>query len=117
MKMKDLQAEMTLANCVELKNMIVQNPELPLLIFVGEEAWEDNGAYNSVKPVTPYIEELTICEKLDRWMDKVEYEDYLRVVLAQYEEFNMLSDEEFDAEVEKQMQQTAFMKAITIWVG
>ena len=46
-----------------------------------------------------------------------DFEDVLRDDMANDEQYENLSDEEFDAEVAKIVAETAFVKAIVIYVG
>lgn len=52
-----------------LENLILENPDLPLLIFYGEESWHDEYPYEQAEVGSVGISELTLYN--DRWMDKV----------------------------------------------
>ena len=111
----ELKDFMTQKDCKELKELIISNPEAPLLIFVGEEAWSGEYSYESVDGGYADLKEITLYG--DQWLDKDDFEDVLRDDIANDEQYENLSDEEFDAEVAKIVEETAFVKAIVIYVG
>ena len=37
--------DFSLNDATKLRKLILENPDLPLLIFAGEESWSDNFAY------------------------------------------------------------------------
>lgn len=112
---KELMDFMTQKDCTDLKKLIVENPEAPLLIFAGEEAWSGYYGYESVDAGFASLKEITIYG--DNWFDRDDFEDVLRDDMANDEQYENLSDEEFDAEVAKIVAETAFVKAIVIYVG
>lgn len=111
----DLERHMTQKDCKDLKELIVENPVAPLLIFAGEEAWSGDYCYESVDGGYASLKEITIYG--DQWLDRDDFEDVLRDDMANDEQYENLSDEEFDAEVAKIITETAFVKAIVIYVG
>ena len=112
-ELKDL---MTQKDCKELKKLIMSNPDAPLLIFVGGEAWSGDVCYESVAAGHSVIKEITIYDD-NQWLYKDEYEETIRDDMADDEDYDNLSSDEFDAEVEKIIAETAFVKAIIIYVG
>lgn len=111
----ELMSFMTQKDCADLKKLIVENPETPLLIFAGEESWSGDYCYESVDGGYASLKEITIYG--DHWLDRDDFEDVLRDDMANDEQYENLSDEEFDAEVAKIVEETAFVKAIVIYVG
>lgn len=111
----ELMAFMTERNCENLKKLIVENPELPLLIFAGEDAWSGEYAYESVNAGYSDIKEITLYDH--QWFDRDDFEDELRNDMADDERYENLSEEEFDEEVTKIVSETEFLKAIVIYVG
>lgn len=111
----ELMVFMTQKNCTELKKLILENPEAPLLIFAGEEANSGEYSYESVDGGYADLKEITIYG--GQWVDKDDFEENLRDDMANDELYENLSDEEFDTEVEKIISETAFVKAIVIYVG
>ena len=111
----ELKDFMTQKDCKELKELIISNPEAPLLIFAGEEANSGEYCYESVDGGYADLKEITIYG--DQWLDRDDFEDVLRDDIADDERYENLSDEEFDAEVAKIIAETAFVKVIVIYVG
>lgn len=98
-----------------LKKLILENPDLPLLIFAGEDAWRGDWSYNQVDASRGRVEELTLYG--DRWMDRDDYEEELTDDLCDEEEYKNLSDEEYFKMIEQKVAETEFCRAIVIYVG
>lgn len=98
-----------------LRNLILENPDLPILIFCGEESWHDNFPYEQVDASSGEIKELTLYNEL--WMDKEDYEDKLSDDLCGQEEYKSLSDKEYNQMIRRKVAETEFVKAIVIYVG
>ena len=112
--MNNINFECSLNDTTELRKLILENPELPLLIFCGEEAWSGEWGYElAFANGKPYIEELTLYG--DYWVDKDDYEERLRDDLC--DDYADLSDEEYDKMIEQRVEETEFVKAIVIHVG
>lgn len=112
---EELKRLMTQKDCTELKKLIVENPELPLLIFVGEESNSGEYTYESVDGGYTCIKELTMCGEY--WVEKEEYADKVKDEMCDDEQYATLSDSDFDAAAENIVNNTAFIKAIVIYVG
>lgn len=111
----ELMIFMTQKDCTTLKKLIVENPEAPLLIFAGEEANSGEYQYESTDSGSAFLEEITMYG--DQWLSKDDFEEVLRDDMANDEQYENLSDEEFDNEVAKIVAETAFVRAIVIYVG
>lgn len=111
----DLENYMTQKDCKDLKELIISNPEAPLLIFAGEEAWLGDWSYNSVDAGYASLRLITLYG--EEWLDEDDFEDVLRDDMADDERYENLSDEEFDKEFAKIKAETAFIRAIVIYVG
>lgn len=107
--------DFSLNDTTELRNLILENPDLPLLIFAGEDAWSDNYPYEQTNASRGEIKTLTMYN--DYWMDEDDYEDRLRDDLCDWEEYADLSDEEYNKMIEQKVAETVFCKAIVIYVG
>ena len=107
--------DFSLRDTTKLKEAILENPDLPLLIFAGEEAWQGEWGYNQVDARVHGVEELTLFA--DRWMDRAEYEEELCEALCDEEEYKDLSDEEWDKMIQKKVAETEFCQAIVVYVG
>lgn len=99
----------------ELRKLILDNPDLPLLVFAGEEAWQGDYSYNQADARCSGVQELTLYS--DRWMDRDEYEEELVDDLCDEEEYKNLSDEEWDKMIQQKIAETVFCQAIVIYVG
>lgn len=110
-----LKNECSLKDTSNLRKLILENPDLPLLVFCGEDAWQGEYCYNSVDASRGDIEELTLY--CDMWLDKDDYVEKLSDDLCDEEEYKNLSDEEWDKMIEQKVAETEFVKAIVIWVG
>lgn len=111
----ELENFMTQKDCKELKELIISNPEAPLLIFAGEEANSGEYSYESVDAGYASLRRITLYG--EEWADEDDFEDKLRDDMAYDERYENLSDEEFDKEFAKIKAETAFIKAIVIYVG
>lgn len=98
-----------------LRQLILDNPDLPLLIFCGEEAWCGDYAYNQADASRGSIQNLTLIN--DVWVEEEEYIDRLTDELSFSGEYQDMSDEEFDRMIEQKVAETEFCKAIVIYVG
>lgn len=115
---KDLDDLMTLVtqeDCSELKKLIIENPQAPLLIFAGEEANSGVYGYESVAFGSASLKEITLYGEY--WLDKEDYEENLRDDMSYDNKYENLSNEKFDEEVRKIMKETVFVKAIVVYVG
>ena len=105
----------SLKDTTVLRNLILDNPDLPVLIFCGEEAWNGEYGYTQADASQGKIEELTLYD--DLWIDKDDYREKLSDDLCDEEEYKDLSDEEYDKMLDEKVEETEFVKAIVIWVG
>lgn len=101
----------SLDDTFELRKTILENPDLPLVIFAGEESYCGEYSYNLAEISSVKIEELTL--EGEWYIERSDYEDRL---------FDKLSDEYEDDEhlnhaVEILMKETEFVKAIVVYVG
>ena len=94
---------------------ILENPDLPVLIFCGEEAYSGEYAYEQANASKGEIETLTLYD--DMWLNEEDYRDKLSDDLCDKEEYKYLSDEEYEKMLDQKIAETEFVKAIVIWVG
>lgn len=111
----ELKNLMTDKDCKELKELIINNPEAPLLIFCGEGAWTDECSYESQTDMYLKLEPVTLYN--DMWLSKEDYEEKLRDDMADDPDYENLSDEEFDKAADKIVTEAAFVNTICIYVG
>ena len=89
--MNNTKLPVSLEDTTELRKLIIENPDLPLLIFCGPETNSGEYPYESNKDVGCDIQELTLYK--DYWIPKDEYEEQLRDDLCDEEEYIKLTDE------------------------
>ena len=98
-----------------LRQLILENPDLPLLIFCGEESWDGIWHYNQADASEGVIQTLTLYN--DVWIDKEDYRDRLANDLCDKEEYKDLSDKEYFEMVDCKVEEAVFCKAIVIYIG
>lgn len=114
--MKKTKLPVSLEDTTELRKLIIDNPDLPLLFFVGDDAYIDDGyQYSMAYASNAEIQELTLYN--DVWMNKDDYAEKLGDDLAFEEEYISMSDEEYDAMIDQKVSEAEFVKAIVIYVG
>lgn len=113
--MNNTKLECSLNDTTNLKNLIVENPDLPLIIFAGEESNRGEYAYEQVDASQGEIKEITLYK--DYWLDKGDYKDKLSDDLSNEYEYKHLSDKEYFEMIDKKVEETEFVKAIVIYVG
>lgn len=113
--MNNTRLNCSLNDTSNLKKLIIENPELPLLIFAGEEAWCDEFPYTQTDASNGEIKKLTLYN--DYWVDKEDYTDRLSDRLCDEEEYKNLTDEEYEKMIKEKVKNTEFVKAIVIYVG
>lgn len=105
----------SLDDTTELRNLIIENPDLPLLVFVGDEDWCGEWYYQMAHARCGGIQELTVYDGL--WLDEDDYRDKLTDDLCDEEEYVDLSDEDYFKMIDQKIAETEFVKAIVIYVG
>lgn len=113
--MNNTKLPVSLEDTTGLRELIIENPDLPLLIFCGPEANSGEFPYESNKDVACDIQELTLYK--DYWIPKDEYDEQLRDDLADEEEYKDMTNEEYDRIIDQKLNETEFVKAIVIYVG
>lgn len=110
-----LKNECSLKDCAELRKLIIENPDLPLITFCGEESWDGENAYTQAYCAKGEIQELTLYDNV--WMDEDQYEEKLSDDLCDEDEYKDLSDEEYNKMIAEKVANTEFVKAIVIYIG
>lgn len=105
----------SLKDTTKLRKLILENPELPVLIFVGEEAYQGEYSYNQADAKVVKVENLTLYK--EEWISEDEYKDILYNDLADEEEYKDLSDEDYEKMIIKRVRETEFIEAIVIFIG
>ena len=91
----------------ELKQLIAENPDLPIVVLVGRYAALDDYGYTYCTDIHFFIEEILDCALPfgDDYVynDRDDFEDTLSDYLADCEEYENLSDEEFQILLAKEL--------------
>jgi hypothetical protein len=95
----------------DLRKIILENPDLPLVIFAGEESYCGEYAYNLAEISSVEIKELTLDGEY--YIEKEEFEEKLNDRLCDDYETN----EELEKYVKERMESQEFVKTIVIYVG
>lgn len=101
----------SLDDTYELRKTILDNPDLPLVIFAGEESYCGEYSYNLAEISSVKIEELTF--EGEWYIEKSDFKDKLLDKLE--DEYD--TDEKLNHAVENIMNETEFIKAIVVYVG
>lgn len=104
----------SLKDTTVLRNLILENPELPIIIFCGEDSWNGDYQYCQVSSTNGEIESLILYG--DVWLDKDDYREKLADDLCDEEEYKDLSDEEYEKMIDKKVDESEFVKAIVLWI-
>ena len=113
--MKKTKLPVSLEDTTELRKLIIDNPDLPLIVFCGDDCWHDFYPYEKANINGCDVEKLTLYN--DWWIDKEDYADRLSDDLADEEEYKDMTDDEYDAMIDQKVNETEFVKAIVIYVG
>lgn len=97
-----------------LRNLILENPELPVIIFCGEDAWNGEYAYSQGHVSKGEIEDLILYG--DYWLTVDDYAEKLTDELCDEEEYKNLSDDEFNKMIDKKVENAEYVKAIVLWI-
>lgn len=113
--MSDIKSICSLGDTNELRELIIENPDLPLVVFCGEEAWGGEYGYEQAEVMKVGIREMALFGEY--WLDKDDYKEELVNDLCDKKEYEDLPDREFEEMVDKKIQETEFVRAIVIYVG
>lgn len=105
----------SLDDTTELRKLILENPDLPLVVFAGEDAWDGECCYTQAG-CRCHLDSLTLYNDY-YWCDEDDYEERLIDNLADEEEYKDMPDEEFEAMIKERVAETEFVKAIVVYVG
>lgn len=105
----------SLKNTMELKKLIIDNPELPLLIFHCSDDLEESD-YMQMGRVTGYkIDEVTLYK--NAYISKDDYrEEIEEMLLANDKSVIEMMIKEWDELVNKELAKKKFIKAIVVYI-
>ena len=107
--------DLSLNDTSNLRNLIIENPELPLIIFAGDEAWSGDASYTMADISSGSVELITLHD--DCWFDEDDFREHLIDAMCDEEWARNLTDEEFYAIVDEEIDKTEFIKVIVVYVG
>ena len=114
--MNDTNIMTLLDDTKELRKLIIDNPDLPLVIFAGEESYTGEYAYNLAEVREVKVKELAFDGEL--YIDKSDYRNKL------YKEYQdgftisgLVMQKEHNEFIDNIMGRTEFVKAIVVYVG
>ena len=118
-KTNNTKLPVSLKDTSNLRQLILDNPDLPLIIFCGEESWDGEHSYSSASASKGSIQELTLYDDVydATWMDREDYAEKLADDLCDDEEYKDMTDEEYDKMIDQKVKETEFVRAIVIYVG
>lgn len=92
--MKALENLELLQDTAKLRKLIIENPDMPLMIFVGQDTYNDEYMYTACTSVKAKIGEVLDCDDQvtegEIFCDRTEFEDKLRIYLE--DEYDVYSD-------------------------
>lgn len=109
------QFNLSLNDTSALRQLILDNPDLPLLVFCGEESWQGIWHYNQADIRNPAIQTLALYD--DVWVEYEDYRERLIDDLAREDRYMHMSDKEFYEMIEQKMAEVVFAKAIVMYIG
>jgi hypothetical protein len=98
-----------------LRELILENPELPLIVFCGEDSWGGEFSYQQAGVSRGEVESLILYG--DKWLTEEDYAEELSDDLSDEEEYKDLSDEGYGKMIDRKVSESEFIKAIVIWIG
>lgn len=113
--MNNTRLPVSLEDTTELRKLIIENPDLPLIVFCGDDTCSDLYSYEKANVSGCDVKELTLYK--DWWLDREDYWDTLNDDLCGEEEYIDMTNEEYDKVIDQKVSETEFVKAIVIYVG
>ena len=105
----------------ELKKLILENPDLPIVVLAGENANDGYYGWMYCSSISFGIDEILDCDFRDyddvMFTDRDRLEEYIGDML--YDKYSEKSDEEFDAIVKENLKryEPYWTKVIAIWAN
>ena len=103
----------------ELKKLILENPDLPIVVLAGEEANGGDYSWMFCSHISFSIDEILDCDYVDYndcvFTDRDYLEEYIENEL--YDEYCEKSDEEYEAAIKQKLEELEpyWTKVIAIW--
>ena len=113
--MNNTKLPVSLEDTTELRKLIIENPDLPLIVFCGDDCWHDFYPYEKANVNDCDIKVLTLYD--DWWFDKEDYADKLSDDLSVEEEYKDMTDDEYNTMIDQKVSEAEFVRVIVIYVG
>ena len=116
--MKSTRSNCSLPYTDRLRKLIIEHPDLPLMIFAGEDAYNEDFANHCASESFVNwidIEKLTLYH--NKWIDDEDLADEIWDANRFDGQFKDMSDEDFLKEVEKIVDQAEFQEMIVVYVN
>lgn len=105
----------------ELKKLILENPELPIVVLAGEESWDGDHCWTFCSSISFCIEEILDCDFLDCHDCVFTDRDCLKEHIEDdlYDDYHDGPDEEYEAAIQKKLQELEpyWTKVIAIYAS
>jgi hypothetical protein len=105
----------SLKDTTELRKLILDNPDLPLVIFVDGDTNDGEYCYEQADVYNCSIQELALYK--DVWYERDDFKEALSDDLCDREEYRDLSNEEYMKVIDDKVAEVEFVKAIVVYVG
>lgn len=106
----------SLKDTSELRKLILENPDLPLLIFANEDVNNGDYSYTLADVNSVSIQKLALYND-EQWFDEDEFEEEIADKMSMDDEYKNLSGADFDKAFKEKINNIVFVKAIVIYVG
>jgi hypothetical protein len=91
----------------ELKKLILENPELPVVVLAGEESWDGDHPWTFCSSISFRVEEILDCDFLDYgdcvFTDRDRLEEKIEDDL--YNDYHEGPEEEYEAVINRKLQE------------
>ena len=105
----------------ELKKLIMENPDLPIVVLTNEESWDGDHAWTFCSSISFHIEEILDCDFCDSrdcvFTDRDYLEEYIEDSL--YDDYCNGPEEEYEAAIKRKLQELEpyWTKVIAIYAS
>ena len=94
-------------NSDELKRLILENPDLPIVVLAGEESWDGDHCWTFCSSISFHIDEILDCDFLDYhdcvFTDRGRLEERIEDDL--YNDYHDGPEEEYEAAINRKLQE------------
>jgi hypothetical protein len=92
----------------ELRKLIMENPDLPIAVLVGEDVCDTGFYWTYVPDISCHIGEYLDCEDYEKFSeyvitDRDDFEERLQDIMADQDEYKDMSDDDFENAVKTEL--------------